>query len=63
MLKLGAVVISMALLFVPQFSRLDSRETITYFIEDGKGVRVTRIPIANWPNSHSPPGRERVPAR
>ncbi len=37
MLKL--IAITMAALFVaPQFSRLDTREAITYFIEDGKGV-------------------------
>src|ERR1051326_9020970 len=38
MFKLGALMISIALLFVPQLSRLDSRETITYVIDDGKGV-------------------------
>src|SRR6185295_841009 len=38
MLNLGSVAITIAMLFAPQFSRLETREPITYFIEDGKGV-------------------------
>ena len=38
MLKFGVLAIVAALLVVPQFGRLDTREAITYFIEDGKGV-------------------------
>jgi hypothetical protein len=55
MLNLGAV-ISLALLFAPQFSRLDGQETITYFIEDGKGVpgyqdsdrELAKLALAAW---------------
>src|SRR5438093_5904058 len=38
MLKLGTAAIAMALLLAPQTAPLDTREVITYFIEDGKGV-------------------------
>src|SRR5437870_2453819 len=38
MLKLGVFGISIMMLVAPQLSRLDTREVITYFIEDGKGV-------------------------
>src|SRR5436190_16266644 len=39
MLRLGAALIAIALLFIPQsIQRLDTHETISYFIEDGKGV-------------------------
>jgi hypothetical protein len=56
MLKLGVAMMSMAFLFAPQFGRLDSRETITYFIEDGKGVpgyldadrELARLAVAAW---------------
>ena len=43
MLKLGATMILLALAFGPQFGRsnlgvLDARETISFFVEEGKGV-------------------------
>jgi len=38
MLKAGTIAIAFIFLLQPQLSRLDDRETITYFIEDGKGV-------------------------
>jgi len=56
MLKIVAAVMSMALVVAPQFSRLDSHETITYFIEDGKGVpgyqdsdrELAKLALAAW---------------
>jgi hypothetical protein len=38
MLKFATIAITLALLAPPQFSRLDTREPISYFIEEGKGV-------------------------
>jgi hypothetical protein len=38
MLKAGVIAIALIFLLQPQVTRLDTRETITYFIEDGKGV-------------------------
>src|SRR5215510_5595337 len=38
MLKLATIAIALAALAPLQFTRLDTREPITYFIEDGKGV-------------------------
>jgi len=38
MLKLGALAITAMFLYSPQFGRLNTREAITYAIEDGKGV-------------------------
>jgi hypothetical protein len=38
MLKAATIAIAFIFLLQPQLSRLDDRETITYFIEDGKGV-------------------------
>jgi matrixin len=36
--KLGSVTLAALFLFAPQFGRLDTREPITYVIDDGKGV-------------------------
>jgi hypothetical protein len=38
MLSLSNTILAMAMLFAPQLSRLDAREAITYFIDDGTGV-------------------------
>jgi hypothetical protein len=38
MLKLLSVALMTTLIFAPQFGRLDSRDPITYFIQDGKGI-------------------------
>jgi hypothetical protein len=38
MLKLASIAIALLFLPPPQFTRLDTRDSITYFIEDGKGV-------------------------
>jgi Matrixin len=37
-LKLGTLAFAAFFLFAPQFGRLDTREPITYIIDDGKGV-------------------------
>src|SRR5215831_15572429 len=38
MLKLMTAILTIITLLAPQLVRLDTRETISYFIEDGKGV-------------------------
>jgi len=38
MLKVGTIAIALIFLLQPQVTRLDTREPITYFVEDGKGV-------------------------
>jgi hypothetical protein len=38
MLNFTGIVLGIALLLAPQFGRLDTREAISYFVEDGKGV-------------------------
>jgi Matrixin len=38
MLKLGSVAVAALFVFAPQFGRLDTREPITYFVDDGTGV-------------------------
>ena len=38
MLKLATIAIALIALAPPQFTRLDAREPISYFIEEGKGV-------------------------
>jgi hypothetical protein len=38
MLKISSLVLAVTLLVVPQFGRLDTRESISYFIHDGNGV-------------------------
>ena len=38
MLKIATFIVAVALLAAPQFGRLENRETITYFIQDGTGV-------------------------
>jgi hypothetical protein len=38
MLKFAAAVVAIALFLAPQFGRLDTREAISYFVDDGKGV-------------------------
>jgi Matrixin len=38
MIKIGTLAVTFAILLAPQFSRLDSRETISYYIQDGQGT-------------------------
>src|SRR5262245_2688232 len=38
MLRFGSIALAVTLVMAPQLGRLDSRDAVTYFIEDGKGV-------------------------